>query len=705
MGTLRVAVLMAVRNLMASRIKTAIVGGLVFFGALLVVLGNSLLESVVSSMSRSIIGSVAGHIQVYSARSKDPLEVVGGLSFEGGELDPIDDFARLRSVLQRVPNVKHVVPMGISGAMVTSGNTIDQALQDLRELYRQREAGRDNRSDIAAKVAHVRQMVEVLRDQFGNMASLREASAIPGEELEAVNRAASPAFWAEFARAPLDGLEFLENRVAMAAADADVLLLRYVGTDPALFARTFDRLKVVDGSPIPPGQRGFMFNKYAYEEQAKLKTARRLDKIQDHLRRGERIAGNLELQQLVRENTNQIRELLLQLDPQETKLVRDKLQRELGSKTADVGGLLGEFLNTDDTNFPARYRFFYQQLAPYLDLYRVRIGDTLTIKAFTRGGYVRSNNLKVYGTFTFVGLEQSAQAGEMNLMDLVSFRELYGFLTKEGQAEIEEMKRGVTAKAVRRDNVESELFGTAGDQIPYAGRVLVAEATPGANPDEALRGLAGALQREELSRRVYDPKQLEQGVVLNAAVILHDPRQLPQTIGEIERAGTAAGLTLKAVSWQAASGLIGQLVNIARLVLIVAMLIIFAIALVIINNAVVMATLERVREFGTLRALGAQRRLVLAMLVSEALVVAGLFGLLGAATAAGLLRLAARVGIPALGEVWTFFFSGPRLYPEVRPGSVVAALIIVVVVCVISSLYPVVLALRVSPRQAMQTEE
>ena len=51
---------------------------IIFFGALLVVAGNSLLDSVVAAMSRSVIGSVAGHIQVYSAKSKDALEVMGG---------------------------------------------------------------------------------------------------------------------------------------------------------------------------------------------------------------------------------------------------------------------------------------------------------------------------------------------------------------------------------------------------------------------------------------------------------------------------------------------------------------------------------------------------------------------------------------------------------------------------------------------------
>ena len=59
-----------------------------------------------------------------------------------------------------------------------------------------------------------------------------------------------------------------------------------------------------------------------------------------------------------------------------------------------------------------------------------------------------------------------------------------------------------------------------------------------------------------------------------------------------------------------------------------AVLIIFVVALVIINNALVMATLERVREIGTLRAVGAQRRFILAMLVLESIVVGIVFGTL-----------------------------------------------------------------------------
>jgi ABC-type lipoprotein release transport system permease subunit len=59
-------------------------------------------------------------------------------------------------------------------------------------------------------------------------------------------------------------------------------------------------------------------------------------------------------------------------------------------------------------------------------------------------------------------------------------------------------------------------------------------------------------------------------------------------------------------------------------------LIIFVVALVIINNALVMATLERVQEIGTLRAVGAQRRFIVGMLVVEPVVIGAIFGALGA---------------------------------------------------------------------------
>jgi ABC-type lipoprotein release transport system permease subunit len=694
----------AFRNLFASRLKTVIVGGIIFFGAFLVVLLGSLVDSIDHAMRRSVVGSVAGHIQVYSATSKDEVEVMGGFSMEGSDLDPLD-FGSVQKALMDVPNVKSVVPMGISGAIVASGNTIDVALEKLRETVRQKSRGGSAAAEYQGKYeaqkGHIRQMIKVLRTDRENMGKVRQETAQDREESAAILKAASDQFWADFDRDPLDGLEFLENKVAPAATDADMLFLRYVGTDPAQFSRTFDRLKIVDGQSIPPGKRGFLFSKYVYEEQLKLKTAHRLDKIKVAIEeRSKKIATDPELERYVRENSTQVRELLLQLDEPKTVIFRNKLQKELGSSETDVGKLLSSFFQTTDANFMERYRFFYDQLAPSLDLYRVRVGDTLVIKAFTKGGYVQSVKLRVYGTFAFQGLETSALAGSLSLMDMVSFRELYGFLTTEKQAEIASLKAAAGAHEVARDKAEDELFGTRDS----GGKTVEATITPGL-PKVDGAGLGARLRREDLVDKVFDPKELGSGVVLNAAVMLNDPNKIDQTIAAIEAKGKQAGLPLKAVSWQKASGFIGQMVGAMHGILSLIILIIFTVALVIINNALVMATLQRVPEIGTLRAVGAQRRFVLAMLVIEALVVGAVFGALGAGVGALATAGLHAVGIPAGNDVVSFFFSGPRLHPDLGAGNVVGALVIVFLVSAISSLYPAWLAMRVSPRQAMATED
>ncbi|HXI56059.1 MAG TPA: FtsX-like permease family protein [Polyangia bacterium] len=732
METVRVVALIAFRNLFASRLKTFIVGGIIFFGALIVVVGNSLLDSVDASMSRSVIGSVAGHIQVYNGNSKDPLEVMGSMSMGDPDISQLDDFAKVRESLLKVPNVKAVVPMGISGALVTSGNTIDLALEKLRGLVKKRDAARDETERarlaglVAAEKGHVRQILSVLQGDLKNTTVLLDEKAVDKEDVAAINRAASDAFWTEFDQKPLDALEFLENRIAPLAADSDLLFLRYVGTDVQTFEKSFDRMKIVDGQTIPPGKRGFLFSKFVYEDQLKLKSARRLDLIKEGMgSRGETIAKNLDLQRMVRENKAQVREVLLQLDAPKTAEFRGKLQKFLGATETDVSALLASFFATDDVNFAQRYDFFYKELAPALELYRVRIGDVLTIKAFTRSGYVQSVNVPVYGTFQFQGLEKSTLAGGLNIMDLVSFRDLYGFLTGERLAEINSLRATSGAKDISRENAEAELFGskpvddTAAGKAPggkgkgttteKAGpRHITATATPGVLPTGGsdLGGpLTEKLRRDEARGRVFDSAEVRQGVVLNAAVILKDPRKIPQTMAAIEAQGKADGLPLKAISWQKASGIVGQFIFMARAVLYVAILIIFMIALVIINNALVMATLERVKEIGTLRAIGAQRRFILGMLVIEALVVGLIFGGAGAVVGAGVVKIVGRIGIPATSDIWFFFFSGPRLHPFLGTTNIVFAFLLVLLVSAFSSFYPAWLAMRVTPRQAMAEDE
>jgi ABC-type lipoprotein release transport system permease subunit len=701
MGQLKLLLQVAFRNLLTSKINF-IIGGIIFFGTTLVVVGGALLDSVDESMSRSIIGSVAGHIQVYSEKSKDELSLFGQM---GGEpdLSALDDFSRIKQALQKHPNVETVVPMGTSGAMITSGNTVDLTLARLRDLYK-KSAQTDSpelREQRESLKGHVRQILGLLEEDLKKRTEIVDEKAVDPADVEALARARSEAFWADFDKAPFDALEFLENRIAPQLTDGELVYLRYVGTDLDAFQKTFDRMRIVDGEPVPPGRRGMLLSKFSYEEMFKMRTARRLDLMKE-LRDANQftIATEPRLQRMVKENQTQTRQIVFQLDPLKTQLAVERLQKALGTQEKNLDKLLQSFFTMDDANFDTRYAQFYSELAPLLDLYRLRIGDELTITAFTRTGYVQSVNVKVYGTYQFSGLEKSITSGALNLMDLMTFRELYGYLTTEKKEELEKMQEASGVAEVSREDAESALFGEEG------GSNLVAEATPGLIDEDAqLGGFAQSLRREELANRVYSQQDIESGVVLSAAILLKDPEQLPQTIEELKGLAKEAGLPLRVISWQQASGLIGQFVLLAKLVLYVAVFIIFVVALVIINNAMMMATLQRVREVGTMRAIGAQRSFVLGMVLVETLLLGMVFGTAGAGVGGLIMRALGKAGIPATHEALYFFFSGPRLFPTLHLSNLVAAFIIVLLVSALSTFYPAFLATRVSPLQAMQTDE
>jgi hypothetical protein len=125
----------------------------------------------------------------------------------GGEANiaPITDFEKMRGSLLQVPGVEKVVPMGVRGALITSGNIIDSTLARLRNAYKARDEGTGG-PDIAAQVAaqrdHVHQMVRVLKaDQERVVAMLDEKSVNPDEKA-AVEK---------FAPEPSESLEAAED--------------------------------------------------------------------------------------------------------------------------------------------------------------------------------------------------------------------------------------------------------------------------------------------------------------------------------------------------------------------------------------------------------------------------------------------------------------------------------------------------------------
>jgi hypothetical protein len=326
---------------------------------------------------------------------------------------------------------------------------------------------------------------------------------------------------------------------------------------------------------------------------------------------------------------------------------------------------LEDFFEMDDSNFLSRYDFFYQEIAPKIVLYRVKIGDTIPLSTFTRSGYVSSANLHIYGTFRFKNFENSPLVGSYNLIDMESFRELLGEMTAERRSEMQELEREM---------------GTLGSTQPSAQAqapvpLVVTEAS--------------------------DP-------CLNAAIMLtndsdHD-YDIDHTIDRINRLSKTMALGIQAISWKEASGNVGHLIFVFRAILYTFIVVVFVVSLFVIMNSLMMATIERTKEIGVMRAIGARRGFIMKLFLWESLVLVFIFGGLGIVLGVGILSVLKIVGIPASEEFFYFLFSGPRLYPMIKFQYVIEVFSLLLGVGLIAGLYPAYRATKVTPITAMSQE-
>ena len=688
----------ALRNLYLQRFKTLLIGAILVMGTVLVVVGSGILDAVDTAMKTSVVNSVTAHIQIYNEDADETFQVFGNLDGSMPDIGRMKNFPRIEAALRTIPNVRTVVPMGIDFAVTTTDNMLERKLEALRNAIKKK-----NRDRIAPLKEHVRNIIAVLDGEMRNASALVDLKAYTrayGDYQPLLDKALSDSFWMDFDASPNESLEFLENEVGPLALSEDMIWIRYLGTDTRLFKDTFDRFEIVDGKMIPPGKRGFLFNKRVYEEFVKNKTARRLDQIRQRIAEGSSIADCDDCKTWIGHNVKQAASLVFQFDRQAREKIKPLLQHLLGSKEADLVALTKQFMQMDDATFEKRFQFFYAQIAPNISLYSVGIGDEFVLTGFARGGgYSRKVPIKVYGTFRFRSLDRSPLAGGFNVMDIVSFRDLYGYMTEEKRAEQQRIRKAAGVVDVGRGDVE-KLFDDNDKDLEIAS-----SSKPIAIETQVDMRAGGHRYTKAIHQRTYSEKELHGGVVLNAAVMLKDGSLEQQTIEEIRRLNKEKRLGIKAIGWREASGTVGQMIAVIRAVLLGAVLIIFIVALIIINNSLLMATMERTREIGTMRAIGAQQGFVMRMFLLETGVLAAIFGTLGVTIGAAIMLFLEAKGIPATGDIFYFLYAGPRLRPPLQGTHMTIAFAAIAAVALVSTIYPARVATRITPREAMAAEE
>lgn len=168
----------------------------------------------------------------------------------------------------------------------------------------------------------------------------------------------------------------------------------------------------------------------------------------------------------------------------------------------------------------------------------------------------------------------------------------------------------------------------------------------------------------------------------------------------------AAGLdqSVHVQDWVAGAGAVARTAVTIRLVFDLMVSIVAVIVIMITMNVLVVSISERVPEIGTLRALGAKKRFIRRMILLETSFLAIIAGLAGVFLGYLALMVLRRSGIEAPNLFFEAIFAGKKLVPSISAGAALRAFLWIFGMSILSSLYPIAIALRIRPVVAMQGE-
>lgn len=305
------------------------------------------------------------------------------------------------------------------------------------------------------------------------------------------------------------------------------------------------------------------------------------------------------------------------------------------------------------------------------------LGDRVLLTATTDAG-IRVREVPITGIFRF--RNALPQLNDVSFIDIMTLRTLVG-MTVSGPVELV-----LTDEQLGRLGAvdEADLFSGGGDS-------LVKEAAADTTAP-VLRDLG---ERTEIA--------IDSGAWHFLLIKLNRPGAAGRVTKDLHQVISDADLNAQVLGWVKAAAPFSQLSDGFKIVFNVVISLIAVVAVIIIMNTLVISVTERTSEIGTMRAIGARKGFVRLMIGAETLSLASVFGGAGVLLGVMALVILGATGIRAGNLFLQILFGGELLRPEISVGSVAFSLLMVAVIAAASSLYPLAVALRISPRQAMGT--
>ena len=185
-------------------------------------------------------------------------------------------------------------------------------------------------------------------------------------------------------------------------------------------------------------------------------------------------------------------------------------------------------------------------------------------------------------------------------------------------------------------------------------------------------------------------------------VRLKDGQNTKRAMKKVSRVFRRNGWPVQVADWRHAAGSTALYLFWMRKIFNIGIVIVLAAGFIIVNNSLVINILDRTREIGTLRAIGAKKRFISMQCMIENLILTLTSGVLGVLAGMLCTHFINKAHIVLHNTFLVQLFGSDAISVHVNSGNVLKLFIIVISLALLGWIYPVINALKVSPVDAIQ---
>lgn len=196
---------------------------------------------------------------------------------------------------------------------------------------------------------------------------------------------------------------------------------------------------------------------------------------------------------------------------------------------------------------------------------------------------------------------------------------------------------------------------------------------------------------------------LDEDEAFELAVALKSNADEGKMVSEIGRRLENSGFKLRVDSWKNNLGIFYGIIVGIKVIPQVMLIIIMLVVVAGISNTILVSILERIREIGTLMALGTKRREVMGMFLLEIAILSAFAAGAGLIVGAIIVLWIERVGIPVTIEAMEFVCGGKRFFLVFSGATLVASFLGSILISIAAAFFPARNATRLAPVEALRS--